>query len=123
MFESIRSALSTGPDTIWISEVVDAGYVVDSRLEPVQYEQKEDYSHTWELGLREPARDGNDIAHLNFRNEDGQIVSQLELLSGEESTRMQMTPEAGEMEIVAVSTGDEVRDTSRVKIREEPLTD
>jgi hypothetical protein len=122
MFESIRNAFSSAPDTMWVSEVVDAAYVVGSQLTPVDYEQQHEYSHTWELEFAEPARDGNDISHLHFRK-DGQIVSQRELLSGEEATTMELTPSESEMEIVAVTTEDEVRDTSRVVIREEILTD
>lgn len=122
MFDAIRSAFSKGPETMWISEVVDAAFVVSTQLTPVEYEQKEDYSHTWEFEFAEPVRDGNQVSHLHFR-EDGQIISQRELLSGEEATTMQLTPSEGEMEIVAVTTEDEVRDTSRVEIREEILAE
>lgn len=123
MLDSIRNLLSTGPKTAWVSSVIDPEFVISSEITPLKYEKKKEQSHNWELRLREPARDGNDIGHLNFRNEDGKIVSQIELLSGEQSTSMQLTPTEGEMEIVAVTTDGEVSDTSRVEFYEEVVAD
>jgi len=119
MFKKIKSVLSTGPPTRWFATVAEAGFVVAARVEEMDYKQKEDYDHVVTLDFREPVRDNNDVSHLNLRGEGGNIGGQLDLLAGESSTDFTMNPKDGEVNVVAVTTDDSVRDTTTIRFYEE----
>lgn len=121
MFKRIRNALSSSPTTVWVAQVISSGFIVSSKVEPKQYPKKEETSHNLTLEFEEPVRDGNDVSHLNFKGDNGEITHQYELFSGQESLTLNLNPRQAETEIVTVTTGDEVRDTSILKLWEETV--
>lgn len=119
MLDWLTDLLSTDSDTMWTVSVTDEGYIVDAHIHPLEYEKKHDHTHEIELTLAEPARDNNTVTHFNIRS-DGRVVSSIDLVPGDETTGILLTPEPGEIGLVAVTDDDRVYDTTTLEITEMP---
>lgn len=125
MFDWLSRVLSTGPSTRWYAEVTEPAFVTSAQITEGQ-PASEDSDYQYELGLnfKEPVRDGNDISHINIRDQSGNIVLQLELYTGESTTSFFVKEELPDRELSAVTVNQDgtARDTAIIKIYEEPIS-
>lgn len=123
MLNALKNILSTGPSTRWFAKVTEPGYVQSARIDEAKYEQKKDHTHVLTLDFEEPVRDGNEVSHINMRHEEGGIVAQLELYTGESSGSLNLNePTEETLYAVAVKQDDTARDTATLRIYEEVIS-
>lgn len=124
MFDWIRDALSSGPDTVWTAAVQDSGAVTNATIEPT--DELDDFTHKLTLHFAEPVRDGNDIAAINVKDGAGGIAHTHELDAGAETAGFFLDTPLSKFdgsEYVLVTTQDAVADTVTVRLSKQPITD
>lgn len=124
MFDWIRDFLSSGPKMMWVATVKNPGFVTSATFGEREYSKKYDYSYELKLHFAEPARDGNDIAAINFKNDSGGVMHIMEVAAGTETGTLYFNePEEDirELDFVTVTTDDTVYDSSTITISKEPV--
>lgn len=125
MFDWLSRVLSTAPSTRWYANVAEPGFVQSVQItegQPVSGDG--DYRYEVTLDFKEPVRDGNDISHINIRDQSGSIVLQLDLFTGESTTSFFIKEELPDQQLSAVTVNQDgtARDTTTINIYEEPIS-
>lgn len=113
MFDRISNLFSINPD--YEARLESNNFIKSATIERGSDGEK---SHTLRIKFKQPVRDGNEIAQLNVRNENGTIVGELPLRIGETGLPMPIEPIHTSLDLVAINNDGQVDSTDHVTIRE-----